>query len=210
MTALQRVIENPLSGERMTFLTTGEETGGEFARVRCELPAGASGPPLHYHLTFTETFEVVEGTLDMYVGGKKHHRVLKSGEVAHAPVKVPHTFWNSISEPVVFEAVVQPAQPFESTVRTFFGMARDGKTNKKGVPTNIWELALAHELSGSYMTGMPLFLQRKIFGILARIARRKGYDPEFSRYTKPREEKAASPVASGCQTGKIGGKMSNS
>lgn len=197
MAALERVIENPLNGERMTFLTTGEETGGEFARVRCELPAGASGPPLHYHLTFTETFEVVEGTLDMYVGGKKHHRVLKSGDAAHAPVKVPHTFWNSSGEPVVFEAVMQPAQPFEDTIRTAFGMARDGKTNKKGVPTNIWELALVYELAGSYMTGMPLFLQRMICGILARIARRKGYDPEFSRYTKPRDEEPASPVTLG-------------
>ncbi|MGF1473094.1 MAG: cupin domain-containing protein [Rubrobacteraceae bacterium] len=196
MATLERVIENPLNGERMTFLTTGEETGGEFARVRCELPAGAPGPPLHYHLTFTETFEVVEGTLDMYVGGKKHHHVLKSGEAAHAPVKVPHTFWNSSAEPAVFEAVMQPAQPFEDTIRMAFGMAKDGKTNKKGVPTNIWELALAYELGGSYMTGMPLFLQRRIFGVLARIARRKGYDPAFSRYTKPRDE-TASPATPG-------------
>lgn len=197
MTVLERVIENPFSGERMTFLTTGEETGGEFARVRVELPAGGSGPPLHYHLTFTETFEVMEGTLDMYVGGRKHHRMLKSGDSAHAPVKVPHTFWNSSEEPVVFEAEMRPAQPFENTIRTAFGMARDGKTNKKGVPTNIWELALVYEISGSYMTGMPLFLQRRIFGILARIARRMGYDPEFSRYTRPHDEEAASPATQG-------------
>jgi hypothetical protein len=29
MTNLERVIENPLSGERITFLTTGKETGKE-------------------------------------------------------------------------------------------------------------------------------------------------------------------------------------
>lgn len=196
MATLERVIENPLNGERMTFLTAGEETGGEFARVRTELPAGASGLPLHYHLTFTETFEVREGKLDMYVGGKKHHRVLKSGDSAHAPVKVPHTFWNSGDERVVFEAEIRPAQPFEDTIRAAYGLAREGKTNAKGVPTNVWELALVYELAESYMTGMPLFLQRRIFGILAKIARRKGYDPKFSRYTKPRDEPATSRIGS--------------
>jgi hypothetical protein len=32
---------------------------------------------------------------------------------------------------------------------------------------------------------MPLFLQKGIFGALARIARWRGYDPEFSKYTNP-------------------------
>ncbi len=33
--------------------------------------------------------------------------------------------------------------------------------------------------------GMPLSLQKGIFGALAKIARWRGYDPEFSEYTKP-------------------------
>ena len=32
---------------------------------------------------------------------------------------------------------------------------------------------------------MPLFLQKGIFGALAGVARVLGYDPEFSKYTKP-------------------------
>ncbi len=65
------------------------------------------------------------------------------------------------------------------------GLAGDGKTNDKGVPKNILELALIYELSESYIVGMPLFLQKGIFGALARVARWRGYDPEFSKYTKP-------------------------
>lgn len=179
---LERVIENPINGERMTFLITSEETNGEFAKIKDELPAYAAGPPLHYHLAYTETFEVLEGRLDVCVGGKKHHRVLKSGESAHVPLKTPHTFWNSSGEPVVFVTEIRPAMQFEKSIRTAFGLARDGKVNRKGIPTNIWELALLYELSGSYVAGLPLFLQRGIFRLLANIARRKGYDPDFPRY----------------------------
>ena len=32
---------------------------------------------------------------------------------------------------------------------------------------------------------MPLFLQKGIFRALARTTRWRGYDPEFSKYTKP-------------------------
>ena len=184
---LERVIENPINGERTTFLVTGEETNGEFAKIKDELPAGAAGPPLHYHLAYTETFEVLEGRLDLCVGTRRNQLVLGSGDSAHVPLKTPHTFWNSSGEPVVFVTEIRPAMQFEKSIRTAFGLARDGKVNKKGVPTNIWELALLYELSESYIAGLPLFLQRAIFGVLAKIARRKGYDPEFSRYTRPPE-----------------------
>ena len=188
MKAKVDTIENPLSGERITFLITAEQSGGEFVKIRAELPAGASGPPLHYHLAFTETFEVIEGRLDLYVGGKKTRVMLQSGQSAHAPLKVHHTFWNGSAAPVVFECEIRPARRFERSIRAAFGLARDGKTNKAGVPRNIWELALLYELSESYVVGMPLFLQKSVFGALAAIARRRGYDPEFSRYAAPEGE----------------------
>ncbi len=40
---LARTIENPLTGERVTFLTTAEETNGEYVRIRNETSAGAGG-----------------------------------------------------------------------------------------------------------------------------------------------------------------------
>lgn len=186
MKAKVDTIENPLSGERITFLTTGEQSGGEFVKVRAELSAGTSGPPLHYHLAFTETFEVIEGKLDLYVGGKKNHVVLECGESTHAPLRIPHTFWNGSGDPAVFECEMRPACRFERSMRTAFGLAREGRPNEAGVPRNVfWELALLYEFSESYVVGMPLFLQRAVFGALAAIARLKSYDPEFSRYAAP-------------------------
>jgi mannose-6-phosphate isomerase-like protein (cupin superfamily) len=184
-TNLERTIENPITGERYTFLATAEETNGRFLKIKAEIPAGTPGVPLHYHLTFTERFEVLEGRLDLRVG--EEQLVLGSGESATVPLGTAHRFWNAGSEPAVFEAEIRPARKMEQSLRAMVGLARDGKTDDKGVPKNIFELALLYELSESFIVGMPLFLQNGVFGTLARLARRRGYDPEFSRYTRPRE-----------------------
>jgi mannose-6-phosphate isomerase-like protein (cupin superfamily) len=184
-TNLERTIENPVTGERYTFLATAEETNGELLKVKAEIPAGTPGVPLHYHLTFTEGFEVLEGRLDLRVG--EGHLVLGSDESAMVPLGTAHRFWNAGSKPAIFEAEIRPARKMEQSLRAMVGLARDGKTDDRGVPKNIFELALLYELSESYIVGMPLFLQRGVFGILARLARGRGYDPEFSRYTRSRE-----------------------
>ena len=178
-----RVIENPVTGERMTFLVTTEESGGELLKVKSKLPAGSPGVPMHYHLAFTETFEVLEGHLDMCVGSKKNHIVLSAGQSAFAPLYTPHRFWNGSDEPVVFVGEIRPARQMEKSLKVAHRLARDGKTNKKGVPTNPFELALLYELSESYIVGIPLFLQKGVFGALAKVARWRGYDPEFAKYT---------------------------
>jgi len=113
--------------------------------------------------------------------GKKNHVVLASGQSASVPLKVPHWFWNTTDESLVFEVEVRPAANYEQTIR-----AGDGKTNKKGVPRNLFELALVYELAESYVVGVPPFLQKTIFGTLAEVARWRGYDPEFSTYTRPK------------------------
>ncbi len=194
---LPRTIENPLTGERVTFLATAEETNGEYVRIRNEASPGAPGPVMHYHLAYTEAFKVLKGSLDMWVGGKENHLVLTEGESAFVPLNTAHRFCNSSTEPVLFEVEVRPARNFEKSIRAQVGLVEDGKTNDRAVPKNILELALIYELSESYIVGMPLFLQKGIFGALARIARWRGYDPEFSKYTKPNGLAEGLPPPSG-------------
>ena len=182
---LPRTIENPLTGERVTFLATAEDTDGEYVRIRNETSAGAQGVVMHYHLAYTEAFEVLEGTLDVCVGTKDDHLVLAEGESVFVPLNTAHRFWNSSAERAAFEVEIRPARNFEKALRAHFGLVEEGKTNEKAIPKNIFELALIYELSESYIVGMPLFLQKGIFGALARVARWRGYDPEFSEYTKP-------------------------
>jgi mannose-6-phosphate isomerase-like protein (cupin superfamily) len=200
---LPRTIENPIAGERVTFLETAEETGGERVRTRNEVSAGAQGPPLHYHLAYTEAFEVLQGRLDLCVGARENHLVLAEGESAFVPLNTAHRFWNSSPEPVVFEVEIRPARDFEKSIRTQMGLIEDGRTNDRGIPKNVFELALLYELSESYVVGMPLFLQKGIFGALARVARWRGYDPEFSRYTKPEGGLEGRGLPSGASPGTL-------
>ncbi len=181
---LPRTIENPISGERVTFVATAEETDGEYTRIRTEISAGGRGTVLHYHLAYTEEFTVLEGTLNMCVG-RGNERALEKGESVLVPLRTPHRFWNASSRPAVFEVEVRPSRSFETALRAQAGLVADGRTNPKAVPKNLFELALIYELSESYIAGLPLFLQARLFGALARIARWRGYDPEFSQYTKP-------------------------
>jgi len=180
-----RISENP-DGSRHIFLVTGDETGGEYLRLRVELPPHASGPPMHYHVGYTEKFDVLEGKLDVYVG-KKNHLALVSGQSASVPLEVPHKFWNATDELTVFEAEIRPADDFEKTLRVADGLARDGKTSKRGVPKNPLELGLIYQLAQSYQPGMPRPMQNAIAGTLARIARWRGYDPDFPQYTRPQQ-----------------------
>ncbi len=182
-TPLENDLINPVSGDRLSFLMPSTETRGAYVISMTELRPGSKGIPMHYHLTYTETFRVVKGKLDICVGGKQHHRVLEAGELVHVPLRTLHQFWNSRDEPVVFTDEVRPGWRYEATMRVFYGLARDGKVNKTGFPTNFWEIVLVTQLSESYFPGIPLILQQGLFGLLGTIAKWMGYDPAFSQYT---------------------------
>jgi hypothetical protein len=64
---------------------------------------------------------------------------------------------------------------------TLAGLARDGKTNKAGVPKNPLRLALIlrHFEDEIYFVRPPLSVQRVILGALARVARLLGYRAEY-------------------------------
>ena len=58
------------------MIVSEEENGGARQLYQVRLPARRPSPPLHYHVAFTETFSVLEGALDMYLGGDRQHILL--------------------------------------------------------------------------------------------------------------------------------------
>ena len=174
-----RVVENPVIGDRVTFLRTTAETNGEYLLQRMEL-APHGGNTMHYHLAFTEEFTVLEGELHVSLNGEE--RVLQAGERVLVPIRAPHRFYSTSDSPVVFTNEIRPARQMERATRIVYGLARDGKVNSQSIPRNIWQMALIFEMGESYLVGMPLFLQRAIFGTLARIARWRGVERSFEKY----------------------------
>lgn len=75
------------------FEKTAAETDGRSVEIVWELRPGAEGTPVHTHPIATESYEVLEGEMDVYVDGA--WRTLREGESLSVPPNVPHTFRNS-------------------------------------------------------------------------------------------------------------------
>ena len=80
------VIENPITGERITFLKTTQETDGEMLRFEYVVPPRFSIPE-HVHPHQEERHEVLSGTLWGRVGGQE--RDYAQGERVVGPAGVP-------------------------------------------------------------------------------------------------------------------------
>lgn len=174
-----RTVRNPVFGDEVTFVRTARETGGDHTLARVVLKPGG-GNPLHYHLTYAEEFEVVDGRLTILRDGER--LVLGPGDTAQAPVGSRHRFGNDTDRPVTFLTTIRPARRFEEQIRIAYGLARDGKTIRGGAPRNPLELALLIEISETYFPAVPVAVQRGIFGPLARLARRLGSGRSFEKY----------------------------
>ena len=181
MRSKRETIANPAIGDRVTFLETTAETKGAYLRLQVELAAGG-GNALHYHLAFTERFEVVAGSLNLEVDGQ--HLILQPGQSAIAPIGIPHRFYAPAGEPVTFVAEVRPARDFERALRISYGLAQDGRVNRRGMPLNPLELAIVFKYAGTYLPAVPLWLQKGTMAALARLAERFGVEKRLERYVE--------------------------
>jgi hypothetical protein len=67
---------------------------------------------------------------------------------------------------------------------TFFGLAKDGKTNRKGLPNAVRLAVLIHEYEDELRLARPPFLvQKALFWPLAALGRLLGYRGWYPRYS---------------------------
>lgn len=166
-----RTIENPLIGDRVTFLSTSMETDGKYELVEVELNPGR-GNDLHYHTAYSEEFQALVGEIFVDCDGKRF--VLKPGDKMTVQTGSLHRFYNPGSTSVTFRVKICPARNFQPMLRIAYGLIRDGKTNRKGIPRNILEMAVIFHIGESYLPGPPLFLQKGLFGLFYLIAKCSG------------------------------------
>ena len=104
-TSVGRRYYHPGQKDYATFLETSEETGGDRTLIEIELAPGGGNTP-HYHLTYDEHFEVLEGALEVQLG--KASRILRPGDKAVAYKTVLHRFRNPSGEPARFLVELRP------------------------------------------------------------------------------------------------------
>ena len=189
-------IVDPNTEERLIFRRTANETNGELLQLDWIGKAGWKAGPLHVHRYQEERFEVISGTLGSHVAGVE--RIHEVGEVVVAPAGSVHTVWNAggeEEEEVHSLVEFRPALRTETVLETVAGLAQDGKTNKAGIPKNPLRLGLiVHDYEDEiYFAQPPLFVQRMIFGVLAKVGRLLGYRAE---YPYPYADRGEEPLVS--------------
>ena len=93
-------------GDQITFLITGEQTGGAFFMAEVSVPPGGGTPP-HIHHREEETFYLQQGTLTIQVGGKTLNA--SPGDFVNLPRGIVHCFRNTGTVDTKFLLVVTPA-----------------------------------------------------------------------------------------------------
>jgi len=174
---------NPVTRERATILErTWDNPEG---RATAELTAlvGARVMGEHLHPALVERFTVLEGELTVKRNGQTS--ILHQGESAVIEPGVWHDWWNASDLDARVRVEITPGERFVHMIETFFGLARLGYTDSKGMP-NPLQLALCAREFGDVLVfrSPPLALQRTILAPLVPIARWRGYRatyPQFSR-----------------------------
>jgi mannose-6-phosphate isomerase-like protein (cupin superfamily) len=174
-----QVIENPLSGERITFRRTAADTGGELLEIDLELSPNGHVPGMHVHPIQEERFEITRGEMRFKMGRKKV--LATAGDVVVVPPGVRHKFVNAGNGPAAARVQVRPALRMEQLFETTVALATDGRTTRKGLPKPL-DLALFvrefdREVQGAFP---PVWVQRLTLAPLAWLARRRGYDARYA------------------------------
>jgi quercetin dioxygenase-like cupin family protein len=171
-------IENPVTGERITFLATAADTDGEAVVIETTVQPDGFVAAAHVHPSQSERFAVAAGQLGLRVGGKK--TTLGPGQIVTVAPGTPHRFWNAGEEPVRFVCEVRPALQFESLLETMFALAADGKTGRKGMPNplRLAVIAKAH-FDTVRLPFPPAWVQKAGLAMGAPAGRLLGYRPTY-------------------------------
>jgi quercetin dioxygenase-like cupin family protein len=166
-----QTLEDPVTGERFTFRETAATSDGELLAFELGLRPGGAVPIPHVHPIQTERFEVTEGQMRFKVGLRT---VLAGpGDVVEVEPGVSHSFANAGDEDARLRVEVRPALAMEDMFADVIAMAQAGRMNRRGMPRNLFDLALLartydQEAHGPFLT---VGLQRLLLSPLVFAAR---------------------------------------
>ena len=167
---MNKQIKVNATGETITFFKTSADTNGEYVEMICTLPAGGQVPPKHIHTFQTEFFEATEGKLGLFIGDDK--KVLEPGQTYKLPANTKHGFYTADNTDIKFKVVYKPALDIEWFLTEIFAsMNRANSTTP-----SIFEASyILSQMNGQYyLAGIPMFVQKNIFPVLAAIGKTFG------------------------------------
>jgi len=170
--ARHRVIENPVSGERIVIRETGEQNEGRLLVFDLYLPPGGHVPAGHAHPQQEETFAVIEGRMRFRLG--RRTIVARQGETIVIPRGQPHWFGNDGEGVAHAQVEVRPALRMEEFFEMTEAISRAGHFPGTRLPrisdTALMLLEFRHEVA---IPRVPSFLVNAVLSPLAWLARRR-------------------------------------
>jgi quercetin dioxygenase-like cupin family protein len=188
-----QTVENPVTGERITFIATAADTNGERLEIELALAPDGAVPGAHVHPEQVETFHVVSGTMKFRLGLKKI--IAGPGVTVVVPAGAIHSFANAGEDTAIVRVVAEPALKMEELLETNVALAREGKVMKTGMPKPV-HLALfvkeyRHEVKAPFP---PAFVVSALMAPLRAYGRRKGHALRYGIAPK-RAQRPAAAVA---------------
>ena len=166
MTETHEILDNPVTGERLRVLSSTDDV---FA-FELGLAPGAAVAGAHVHPFQRQTLRVVEGAMVSNIDGKRV--ALSTGEAVEIPAGTRHDQSNPHQAPARVVEEIRPAARMHDFFRVFFALARDGRTDRRGVPSPLVAAALFDEFRDSIR---PAALGlRVLVAVLAPFARLLG------------------------------------
>ena len=150
---------------------TAHETQGRSFEMEWQLAPHTGGTPIHIHPHAAESYEVLEGELDLYVDGT--WRRIAPGEKVSVDAGTPHTFRNSTSAPARVYNTHAPAMRFDEYFEGLHGVISSGAVSGGRItPKAILYLALLmtsyeHEIRSV----RPPHAAMRFFALVARLLR---------------------------------------
>ena len=179
-----QAFENPVTGECMVFNATAHETDGRVLTIEFYVqPNVGKGLVAHVHPYYSERVEIIAGVAHYKVG--RDELAAQTGDVVILPRHVAHIHpWNVGDEVLHWRKTTQLDKPgmqlllasaafFES----LYALAQQGRVGANGLPKNpLQTIVLLRALQPSaYVAGLPIWLQRPLFGALAALGQALGY-----------------------------------
>jgi quercetin dioxygenase-like cupin family protein len=172
---------HPVMGERWEITKSTEDTSGELFESTLWLDPRTPGPPPHVHPSAEESFEVLEGSLDVFKDGG--WTTLRSGETVAVPSNVRHSFRNSSDEMARFVIRIRPAGRSETFFRHMQALITERKLKQlppKDPGSAIYVAMLLREYRDWTRPTGPLGAVLTTLALTGRALRFKLPDPNHS------------------------------
>jgi quercetin dioxygenase-like cupin family protein len=136
-------------GDKVTFLVTGEESGGTCFIIEGMAPPGG-GPPPHVHHFEDESFYILEGTVTFQADGRTFQA--SPGDFVHIPRGTVHSFRNDGKVNGKALVVISPAGP--AGMQRFFEESLYPATDSSASPPLLTEELMGRMIAASEKNGL--------------------------------------------------------